>query len=96
MIQAPFFKIGIDIVSPLPNIPRGNRYIVVATDYITKWPEARVIKHANAQEVADFLYEDIEIEELLEGTFFQRLFDLIEVIPEVRNNAIKRVEKAQE
>ncbi|CAG8532039.1 17392_t:CDS:2, partial [Gigaspora rosea] len=35
-------------------------------------------------------------EELLEGTFLQRLFDLIEVLPKVRNDAIKRVEKAQE
>ncbi|CAG8651252.1 13824_t:CDS:1, partial [Gigaspora rosea] len=49
-IEAPFFKIGIDIVSPLPNTPRGNRYIVVATDYMTKWPEARAIKNTNAQE----------------------------------------------
>lgn len=45
--------------SSVPKTPRGNRYIVVATDYMTKWPEAKAIKNANAQEVADFIYEDI-------------------------------------
>ncbi|CAG8825411.1 10782_t:CDS:1, partial [Gigaspora rosea] len=57
--EVPFFKIGIDIVGPLPKTPRSNRYIVVATDYMTKWAEAKAIKNANAQEVADFIYKDI-------------------------------------
>ncbi|CAG8611700.1 4362_t:CDS:2, partial [Gigaspora rosea] len=43
----------------LPVTPKDNKYIVVATDYMTKWPEARAIKNANAQEVADFIYKDI-------------------------------------
>lgn len=58
-VEAPFFKIGIDIIGPLPKTPCGNCYIVVATDYITKWPKAKAIKNANTQEVADFIYEDI-------------------------------------
>ncbi|CAG8819427.1 11915_t:CDS:1, partial [Gigaspora rosea] len=41
------------------------------------------------------IYPD-ENEELLEGTFLQRLFDLIEVLPKVRNDVIKKIEKAQE
>jgi len=32
----PFHRVGIDIVGPLPLTPRGNKYIVVATDYMTK------------------------------------------------------------
>ena len=35
----PFEHIGIDIVGPLPRTLRGNRYIVVAVDYLTKYPE---------------------------------------------------------
>jgi hypothetical protein len=58
-VKAPFHRIGIDIVGPLPITPRSNKYIVVATDYMTKWPEARAIPRANAQEVAKFIYEDI-------------------------------------
>src|SRR6185436_3914571 len=36
-----------------------KRYIIVATDYFTKWPEARVIEKADAITVAWFLYDEI-------------------------------------
>src|SRR5260363_482619 len=58
-VQAPFHRVRIDIVGPLPITPQSNRYIVVATDYMTKWPEACAIPRANAQEVAKFIYEEI-------------------------------------
>src|SRR5579862_2265881 len=48
-----------DIVGPLPKTPRGNLYIVVATEYLTKWPEARAIPDAKASSVVSFFYEDI-------------------------------------
>jgi hypothetical protein len=35
----PFYRIGIDIVGPLPITSRNNCYIVVAVDYLTKWGE---------------------------------------------------------
>ncbi|CAG8818317.1 15131_t:CDS:2, partial [Racocetra fulgida] len=37
----------------------GNKYIVVATKYLTKWPEARAIPDASASSVASFIIEDI-------------------------------------
>lgn len=55
----PFSKIGIDIVGPLPITSKGNKYIIVATDYFTKWPEAEAISHATGQRVADFIYQVI-------------------------------------
>jgi hypothetical protein len=55
----PFYQVGIDIVGPLPKTDRNNRYIVVAMDYFTKWPEAKAITEANAKEVATFIYEEI-------------------------------------
>jgi len=58
-VKDPFQQIGIDIVGPLPITPRENRYIVVATDYLTKWPEARALKRADAASVVDFIYEEI-------------------------------------
>ena len=58
-IDEPFARIGIDIVGPLPPTEKGNRYIVVAMDYFTKWPEARALQRATAKEVATFIYEDI-------------------------------------
>ncbi|CAJ0857609.1 11407_t:CDS:2, partial [Entrophospora sp. SA101] len=54
-----FERIGIDIVGPLSITSKGNRYIIVATDYLTKWPEARAIQNIQAETVAQFIYEDI-------------------------------------
>ena len=54
-----FQRISIDIVGPLPITEKGNRYIVTAMDYFTKWLEVRAIKTANAEEVLNFIYKDI-------------------------------------
>ena len=45
-IGEPFERIGIDFVGPLPLTPQGNKYIIVAMDYMTKWPEARPVPQA--------------------------------------------------
>src|SRR6266545_8273175 len=54
-----FERWEVDIVGPLPITREGNRYIVVAMDYFSRWPEARSLKAANADTVATFLYEEI-------------------------------------
>ena len=48
--------IGVDLVGPLPETPRGNKYIVTATDYFSKWPEAAPLAEKTAVEVANFLF----------------------------------------
>ncbi len=58
-VGQPFDRVGMDIVGPLPVTLRGNKYIVVATEYLTKWPEARAIPDAKAASVVSFFYEDI-------------------------------------
>ena len=58
-VHEPFYQIGIDIVGPLPRTEKGNRYIVVAVDYLTKWPEAKALGEATAENVATFIYESI-------------------------------------
>ncbi|GES83881.1 KRAB-A domain-containing protein [Rhizophagus clarus] len=58
-IGQPFDRVGMDIVGPLPQTKDGNKYIVVATEYLTKWPEARAIPDAKATSVVSFFYEDI-------------------------------------
>ena len=47
---------GVDIIGPLTLTPRGNCYIIVATDYFSKWPEAATLPNKNAISVATFLY----------------------------------------
>ena len=58
-VGGPFDRIGIDIVGPLPVTSNRNQFIVVAMDYLTKWPEARAIRKANAANVEAFIKEDI-------------------------------------
>ena len=50
---------GIDFVELLPLTSNGNKYIIVAMDYLTKWPEAQAIPNANSETTANFLYETI-------------------------------------
>src|SRR2546430_17379755 len=57
--HSPFYQIGIDFVGPLPLTSNGNKYIIVAMDYLTKWPEAQAVPNANAETTANFLYETI-------------------------------------
>jgi Integrase zinc binding domain/Integrase core domain len=57
--EAPFERIGIDFVGPLPETEEGNRYILVMVDYFTKWPEVRATKRADAKTVVKFLYEEV-------------------------------------
>ena len=54
-----FERWGIDIVGPLPITREGNRYIVVAMDYFSRQPEVKLLKAANAETVATFIYEEI-------------------------------------
>src|SRR6266498_3043869 len=58
-VKEPFYMIGIDFVGPLPITEKGNKYIIVAIDYFTKWPEAKAVKEATAKEVSIFLLEEI-------------------------------------
>jgi len=58
-VHSPFYQIGIDFVGPLPKTAQGNKYIIVAMDYLTKWPEARPVPVATAAETEKFIYEEI-------------------------------------
>ena len=54
-----FQRWGIDIVGLLLQTEEGYRYIVVAMEYFSRWPEARPLRYANAKEVATFIYQEI-------------------------------------
>ena len=49
--------IGIDLIGPLPETQRGNKYIVGVSDYFSKWVEAAGIPDKSALSVATFLLE---------------------------------------
>ena len=57
----PFQKWGLDFVGPIkPKAQRSRaRYILVASNYATKWVEAVALKDNKAASVARFLYKNI-------------------------------------
>lgn len=55
-----FEKWGIDYVGEVhPHSSRDMAYIVVATEYLTKWAEARAVKTDNAVHAANVMYDNI-------------------------------------
>ena len=55
----PFEKWGMDFVGPINPPSRQRSYIIVCTDYLTKWAETKAIKAATEEKVAEFLRENI-------------------------------------
>src|SRR6266487_3882841 len=58
-VGEPFERIGINFVRPLERTRKRNKYILVVTDYLTKWPEAKPMRDATAENVVKFIYEGI-------------------------------------
>ena len=57
-VGAPFERIAIDIAGPFPVSDAGNRYLLLAMDYFTKWPEVYAIPNQEAATVADVLVKN--------------------------------------
>ncbi|UYV66887.1 hypothetical protein LAZ67_4003240, partial [Cordylochernes scorpioides] len=55
----PFERIGIDFVGPLPSTKRRRKWIIVLTDYYTKYAETKAVSEATVKEVSTFLIEHI-------------------------------------
>ena len=55
----PFEKWGMDFVGPISHPSKQKQYIIVCTDYLTKWAETKEIKVATEEKVAKFLRENI-------------------------------------
>jgi hypothetical protein len=49
-VEAPFERIAID-VGPFPRSDQGNRYILIAMDYFTEWPEAYAIPNRHSRKL---------------------------------------------
>ena len=59
-VQAPFQQWGLDFIGEIFNKSSGGHsYILVATDYFTKWIEAISTRKANSKVVKDFILNNI-------------------------------------
>lgn len=61
-VGAPMDRVAADVMGPFEVTPRGNQYVLVITDYFTKWVEAYPMKDQKAPTVATLI-----------GEFFGRL-----------------------
>jgi hypothetical protein len=92
-VERLFERIALDFVGPLPETRNGNKYIIVATDALSRWPFAKAVPSADAATAARFLYDDIAMsygipESILtdQGThFINKLHSQLTKILEVRH-----------
>ena len=57
-IGFPFERVAMDILGPLPRTERANRYILVVSDYFTRWPEAYALPNQEASTIARILINE--------------------------------------
>jgi hypothetical protein len=55
----PFEKWDLDFIGPINPPSKGKPYILVCTDYVTKWVESKELVRATEQSVVNFLFEEI-------------------------------------
>jgi len=63
MAFEPFMKWGFDFMGLVKPVARytGNQYIIVATDYTTKWVKAKTVCDNTTKNIVKFIYEQIII-----------------------------------
>lgn len=60
-VTRPFQKIGIDLLGPFTLSNTGNKMLIVAVDYLTKWVELKALPSGKADVVASFIVEQIAL-----------------------------------
>ncbi|UYV77965.1 K02A2.6-like [Cordylochernes scorpioides] len=55
----PFYKVGVDLIGRFPVSKDGNRWIIVCTDYMTRYTITKAFPDGGAIETAEFLVEDV-------------------------------------
>ncbi len=58
-VNRPWELLGLDICGPFPETLEGHKYLLVAVDYLTRWPEAFPLKSISAKAVAQAFTEGI-------------------------------------
>ena len=55
----PFAQWGLDIVGPFPKAAGNKKYLLVSTDYFTKWVEAEPLANIRDVDMKKFVWKNI-------------------------------------
>jgi hypothetical protein len=59
-VEKPFSQWGLDVIGTInPKSSKGHTYILTATDYFTKWPEAVALERVDSEELIKFIKDNI-------------------------------------
>ena len=58
-VEGAFDRVAVDCLGPFPDSYSGNRYVVVFSDYLTRWPEAFAVSAIDAPVIASLLFNEI-------------------------------------
>jgi hypothetical protein len=58
-VHEPWHTVGVDVLGPLPISKNRNRYVLVFTDYLTKWVEAFALPNYKATTVAEIFVKEL-------------------------------------
>ena len=58
-VSCPMDRLATDILGELPETENGNRYILVVSDYFTKWTESFPMRNMEASTVAKIIVEEV-------------------------------------
>lgn len=50
-VEGPMERVGVNVMSPFPCSERGNKFVLTAMDYFTKWPEDYALPDQEADTV---------------------------------------------
>lgn len=60
--KQPFERIGIDLIGPFPRSTSGNKHVIIAVDYLTKWVIAKAVPTKNTFHIVDFFVRRIVLQ----------------------------------
>jgi len=58
-VDGPFDRVAVDVLGPLAPRENDNRYVVVFTDYLTRWTQSFAVRNADAVTTSKLFVEDI-------------------------------------
>ena len=58
-VEGPFDRVAVDVLGPFPTSEKGNKYVIIFTDYLTIWVEAFAVKDLGADTTARLFVEEI-------------------------------------